>query len=175
MKYPAFAFTLFRYRYLFQRYVLQCAMDSHCELFLDCYRINLFLLFSMSYTLLVAFPHQRTDSLEGSLRRLNLCSAAGETVICRMVVNMTSKYRISLDLAFLLHLLPLPFLPFCFLSVPFNMYVLPFPQFTQHCCGSHMIEIGSTELEILIFMNKCQCKLDTSLEYTSKNSAANYE
>jgi len=100
VKYPAFVFTLFRYLYLFQRYVLQCATDSYCELFLDCYRIYLFLLFSMSYTLLVAFPHQRTDSLEGSLRRLNLCSAAGETVICRMVVNMTSKYRISLYLAF---------------------------------------------------------------------------
>jgi len=92
-----------------------------------------------------------------------------------MVVNMTSKYRISLDLAFLLHLLPLPFLPFCFLSVPFHMYVLLFPKFRQHCCGCHMTEIGRTELEILTFMNKWQCKLGTSLEYTLKNSAANYE
>jgi hypothetical protein len=86
---------------------------------------------------------------------------------------MTSKYRISLDLDFLL--LPLPFLPFYFPSVPFNMYVLLFPQFTQHCFGSHTIKIGRTELEILTFMNKWQCKLDTSLEHTLKNSAANYE
>lgn len=62
-----------------------------CELFLDCYRINVFLLFNISYTLLVAFPHQRADSLEWSVHRLNLCSAAGETVICRIVGSMTSK------------------------------------------------------------------------------------
>jgi len=55
------------------------------------------------------------------------------------------------------------------------MYVLLFSQFTQHCCGSHMIGIGRTELEILTFMNKLQCKLDRSVEYTLKNSAANYE
>jgi hypothetical protein len=88
---------------------------------------------------------------------------------------MTSKYRISLDLAVLLLFLPLPFLLFCFLSVPVNMYFLLFPQFTQHSYGSHMIEIGRTELEILTFMNKWQCKLDTSVEYTLKNSAVNYE
>jgi len=70
---------------------------------------------------------------------------------------------------------PLPFLPCWFLYVPFDMYVLLFSQFTQHCCGSHMIGIGRTELEILTFMNKLQCKLDRSVEYTLKNSAANYE
>jgi hypothetical protein len=96
---------------------VQCATDGHCGLFLDCYRINVFLLFNISYTLLVAFPHQRADSLEWSLHRLNLCSAAGETVICRIVGNMTSKYfprsRLpSSSFAFLAVLLHL-----CFLSL----------------------------------------------------------
>ena len=75
-----------------------------------------------------------------------------------MVVNMTSKYRISLDLAFLLLLLPLPFLPLFFLSVQYNIYILLFFQFKQHCCGSHINEIGGTELEILTSKNWWQCK-----------------
>lgn len=71
---------------------VRCATVGHCELFLDCYRINLFVLFNTSYTLLVALPHQRADSLEWSQHRLNLFSSAGETVSCRIVVGMTSNY-----------------------------------------------------------------------------------
>jgi hypothetical protein len=38
-----------------------------------------------------------------------------------------------------------------------------------------MTEIGKAEMEIVIFTNKWQWKLDTSVEYTLKNSVANYD